>query len=183
MKRKSHGFDREQRGDVEVNGVAAGQYRLYPAQGRLRGRALGQPLHRAGEVDIDELDVSTELYDENVAIERREVEERTVERVALCAGRARALPLLQIAQRTGGAPRLGSTTPAHIAECLLERGCLGCVQRLDNRGRFLPGSVHEVGSRREAAAHIRDLRRHLEHLAASSLRLRISGKPASATDV
>ena len=83
------------------------------------------------------------LRDQDVPVERREVDQRPVERVALGAGGAGPLPALQLLDRAGaaaGGGRRALAGPAG-AEGLLERLRLRAVQLRGQRGGLLLGGL------------------------------------------
>src|SRR4051794_11540795 len=88
MQGNRHRLDGEQRRDVRVHCLPACEHGFDPAQRRLRCRARRDAIELSLQVAVEYIDRRAELEHEHVAVERREVEQRAVERIALGPRRA-----------------------------------------------------------------------------------------------
>ena len=139
---------------------------------------------RPPEIGVDQIDLGTELQDQHVAVERREVDQRPVERVALGPGGPGALALLQVGDRTGRRPR-GLATPRPPMSPIASRSAAFSSPSSSRSPRpplpsRPPPAVAAAAKQPPIAA---DLGRELEHLATPASGLGIDGQPPGPADV
>ncbi len=155
-------------------------------QRRLRRRTAGDRRRLVGQVGVHRDGARIELEGQDVAVERRQVDQRPVEGVPLRPGPARPLPLLELLQRPG--PALGCAARVALAGgAPAERGGEGLpfhdVAALCQEVGLLLRGVDEGLGGVEGLADVADRPREGQHRLALAARLLVGRQATGPADV